>query len=259
VKLSRTGVITLAATLPLAALALLIAPFMAQAASAPLPSPSCTITTADLATVTAARTQGLLAELAARKALLVKTITCAKKDAQTVQTTLNALSVGNNATTLQSQLSGKLDDAINFYNIELDKVNNAGIAGTEEIASEVLTWRASNYDPLAAQVANFILWSGNQAIFTTGVARLQSIGSIVAFVEQAAPQNELQGDLADAQALMQTALEENTQATNAFIQSLPPDQTLLLIQQSLQSLSDAYAKFFSISTVLQTLLPAKSE
>jgi hypothetical protein len=247
----------LAVVLPLTAGTLLFAAQPARAAVSA--ASSCTITSADLAQITAAQAQGLLAELSARKTLLIRTITCAKTDAQTLQTNLNAVTVTDNAATLKTQLSGKLDDAMNYYDIELGKVTNAGIAGTQKIAGEVLTWRASNYDPLAAQVANFTLWSENQALFGTGTARLQSIESVVAFVEQAAPNNALQSDLSGAQALMQTALDQNSQATNALLQSLPPDQALSLIQQSLQSLSDAYQTFFDISTVLQALLPTKSQ
>lgn len=216
---------------------------------------SCAITSDDLATVTAAEAQGLLVELAARRALLTRTITCAKTEATTLQNNLNELSVSGDAKTIQSQLSGKLDDAANYYDLELGKVSGAGIAGTQAIAKEVLAWRASNYDPLAAQVADFTLWTGNQNLFATATARLRSIESIVSFVLQAGQNGNLQNDLGNAQSLMQTANNENAAAENALLQSLPPDQTLALIQQSLQSLSAAYQKFFDISTIVQTLLP----
>ena len=255
----RARVIALIAIIfPLAAGVLLgaaVQPAHADTIAAPAgAAPSCGLTTDDLATVTAAQEQGLLPELAARRALLAKTITCAKTDAQALQANLNALNVGDGAVALQSQLSGKLDDAITYYNLELGKANSAGIAGTEQVAKEVLAWRAGTYAPLAAQVANFTLWSQNQALFSTGAARLQSMESAVNFVEQAAPNNELQSDLADAQSLMHAATNENEQATNALLAGAPSDQSLALIQQSLQSLSDAYQKFFDMSTILQSLL-----
>ena len=220
---------------------------------------SCTITSSDLDAVTAAGTQGLMAELAARRALLTKTIACAKADARTLQDNLNGLSINDDEKTLRSQLSGKLDDAMNYYDLELGKVSGAGLAGTRAIAQEVLDWRNANYDPLAAQVANFILWSENQNLFQTAENRLNRIRNIVAFVEQAAPQNDLQADFASAEALVQSASDENERAKTALLQSLPPDQSLALIQQSLQALSDAYQKFFDASTIIQTLLPTKSQ
>jgi hypothetical protein len=121
----------------------------------------------------------------------------------------------------------------------------------------VFAWRGNNYNFLAAQVANFTLWVKSQNLFETALARLRSVESIVSFLEQAGAQNELRSDLASAQVLVQDARNENDSVRNAFLQSLPPDQTLALIQQSLQSLSDAYQKFFDISTVVQTLLPTK--
>ncbi len=247
--------------LPLAAGVLLMAvqPAHAQGtAEAATPSP-CTITSADLDAITAAAANGLLPELAARQALLVKTITCAKSDAQALQANLNALQVPADAVAIQSQLSGRLDDAVNYYNIELGKVGGVGIAGTKAIASEVLAWRSANYDPLVEQVNNFTLWNQNQELFTTGTARLRSIEGVVAFIEQAASNADLEKDLGNAQSLMQTASNENAAAETAFIQSAPPGQTLALIQQSLQSLSAAYQKFFDIATIVQTLLPAATQ
>ncbi len=219
---------------------------------------SCVIAPADLDAVTAAEAQGLVAKLAVRKALLTKTITCAKADPQTLEDDLTSVSsTSNDAKTLQSQLLGKLGDAMNYYDIELGKVNGAGVAGTQAVAKEILAWRASNYDPLAGQVANFILWSKNQDLFSAAESRLQGIGNLVSLFTQAAPNNDLQSDFANAQALVQTARDENQAAEDAILRSSPPDQSLATIQQSLQSLSDAYQKFFDISTIVQTLLPTE--
>ena len=157
---------------------------------------------------------------------------------------------------LQTRFVGKLDDAINYYDIELAKVNDAGIAGTHGIAKEVLDWRASNYDPLAAQVANFTLWVKNQDLVNTAGNRLHAVENTVSFLEQTAPSNDLENALANAQTLMSTANNENQAAKDALLQMLPPDQSLALITQSLQSLSDAYQKFFDISTTAQTMVPA---
>ena len=218
---------------------------------------NCIFASSDLDAVTAAAAQGLMAELFARKALLARTITCAKAETQSLQDNLNGLSVNDDEKAIRSQLSDRLNDAMNYYNLELEKVGGAGITGTQIIAKEVFAWRGNNYAPLAAQVANFTLWVKNQNLFETALARLRSIESIVSFLERAAPDNDLQSDLASAQALVQTARDENGAVKNAFLQSLPPGETLTLIQQSLKSLSDAYQKFFDISTIVQALLPTK--
>jgi len=220
---------------------------------------NCAIASSDLTAVTAAAAQGLMVELATRRALLTRTITCAKAEAQSLQNNLNGLSVNDDEKTIRSQLSDKLNDAMNYYDLEIEKVGGAGIVGTQIIAKEVLAWRTSNYDPLAAHVANFTLWINDQPLFDTAKNRLRSIENIVTFINQAAPQNDLQNDLASAQSLVQTASDENQRVANAFLQSLPPNQTLALIQQSLQSLSDAYQKFFDISTIVRALLSAKPQ
>jgi hypothetical protein len=216
---------------------------------------TCTITPADLQGITAAEANGIQAELTARKALLTTVITCAQTEAQSLQMGLTAIQASPDAAVLQSQLSGKLTDAVNYYSIELTKVNDAGIAGTEAIAREVLSWRQGNYDPLSNQVANFILWEQNQDLFVKAGSRLGQMEGIVSFLEVAAQNNDLQNDLSAAQAFIQTANNENQSAKNALLQSAPSDESLGLIQQSLQSLADAYQKFSAMSTIAQTLLP----
>ncbi len=252
-KISRIGAYAaFVLALPLFAGGFFAAPAAARADD---PAANCMITTDDLAAVTAAEAQGLTAELAARRALLSRVLGCAKEDAGTLQASLNAVPASGAAAGIQSQLSGKLDDAMNYYDIELGKLSGAGIAGTQAIARETLSWRQGNYDPLAAQTSNFILWAGNQTLFATANGRLGQMEGIVSFVDQAAPNTVLEGDIAAAETLIQAAQGENNSAEQALSQSLPPDQALALIQRSLQSLSDAYQKFSDISTIMQKLLP----
>lgn len=222
----------------------------------PTPEINCGITEDDLQAIDAAAAKSFSAELTARRALLIRVIDCAETNVQALQTSLSNITPANtNAASLQSQLSGKLSDALNYYNLELSKVGTAGVAGTKQIANEVLSWRTGNYDPLAAEIADFVLWSQNQAIFTTAQNRLTQIGNIVSFVEQAAPNTQLQQDYTQAQALITNAQRSNLDALNALTQFAPADQVLSSITASLQSLSDAYKQFGNISTIIQSLLP----
>jgi hypothetical protein len=216
---------------------------------------SCVITQTDLDAVTASEASGLTAELAARRALLIRTIGCAKDEAQTREDDLNALKITSDEETLRSQLLNKLGDAENYYDIELAKLNGAGIAGTKAVAREMYDWRQANYIPLAKQIADFALWSENQDLFATAATRLDQTKNVVTFVTQAVPNSDLQNAFASASALVQAANEENLAAGKALLQFLPPDQSLTLIQQSLQSLSDAYKKFSDVNGIVQTLLP----
>ena len=70
-------------------------------APAPADASSCAITPADLDAVTAAEAQELLVELAARRALLTKTITCAEADAAALQSNLNSLATSGSAQTMR--------------------------------------------------------------------------------------------------------------------------------------------------------------
>src|SRR5271154_6364152 len=89
----------------------------------------CTLNQADFAKIVAIQNDPTLGyldevkqELAVRKELVSETITCAQGDVTALQTSLNAATTTDSASAnLQSQLSGKLDDATNFYNLELSK------------------------------------------------------------------------------------------------------------------------------------------
>ena len=224
---------------------------------------SCGITADDVSNIQAAAEQGLLAELDARRSLLSRVIACATDNAAGLQSALNGISLKGlpadavpGAAAIQSQLSGRLGEAVTYYGLELQKVGSAGIAGTQAIARETLAYRSSAYEPLADNVSNFELWVSSQALFAAAENRLNGIANLVSFFEQAGPNNDLQNDLASAQALMQSAKSGNRDAENALRGSLPPGQTRALIQESLQSLSGTYQKFFDIANVIQSLLPS---
>jgi len=197
-------------------------------------------------------------ELAARKKLLSKTIACAEDEAGSLKSEVNGASVAAADKNLQSQLSGKIDDAVNYYNIELGKLNVSGIKGSEQIAEEVLAWRASAYAGLASNVDNFILWSRNQNLFKTASARMAQITSMVSFLSQA-NNDDLASAFADAQTSFNAAENENASARNALAEYLSPDDTLAVIKQSLQSLADTYRNFFDVSDIIQKLLVGTSQ
>jgi len=195
------------------------------------------------------------AELAVRKQLLRTTLACAHDEAAALQASLTAITPTGDIANLQSQLSGKLNDAANFYDIELAKLDGAGIAGSEAIAKETLAYRSGSYEPLAGEVNNFILWSGNQGLFATAQARMSQTSRAVSFLESASPDSDLQNAFAAAKASFNDATNQNQAAENALVQSLPADQSLNLIQQSLASLADTYQQFFTVSNLIKTLLP----
>ena len=222
---------------------------------------TCGITASDLAAIKSIQENSsvnllneLQWELATRRSLLSKTILCAEAEAEQTKTDLNNATVDPSLENLRNQWSDRLDSATSYYNLELQKVNETGISGTELIAQEVLAWRESNFAPLAENVHNFIAWSENQALFTTAEGRLVQVNNLVTsplFSESL----DVQNDYEEAAVSLKAAEDQNALAKNAFAESLSPDQTLLFIKQSLGSLSSTYQYFFNISSLIQSLLP----
>jgi hypothetical protein len=226
----------------------------------------CAVTKDDIAGIKAIQNNPNLSyneevaqELTARKALLTKTIGCAGNEIDSLRETLSAVSTSSaNVTSIQAQLTSKLDDATNYYDLEQQKLAGAGIVGTEQVAREVLAWRGNVLVPLGGQVDNFAVWSGNQPLFTAATTRMAQVGRIVSFLA-ATNDNDLASIFGKAQASFQNAQSENNDALKSIAQSLPSGQVSALMRESLQSLADTYQNFFSISTIIQgvTSQPSK--
>lgn len=222
---------------------------------------TCGVTESDLAAIKAIQNNASLGyldeiqqELAARRNLLSKTIQCAEAEAKQAKTGLDSIAVDPSLENLKSQWSDRLSGAVSYYDLQLQKVNEVGISGTESIAKETLAWRQNNYAPLALNISNFVTWSTNQALFTTTESRLAQIDNLAGsplFSESP----DVQNDYEEAAASFKTAEDQNMAAENAFAQSLPPEQSFLFIKESLDSLSSTYQHFFDISNLIQSLLP----
>jgi hypothetical protein len=194
-------------------------------------------------------------ELSLRKQLVGQTIACAQQEVQALRATLTASSTDSNSQPLQPQFLGRLDDAANYYSLESAKLDMAGIAGTQAIAKEVLTWRTGTFIPLGENVDNFILWSQNQTLFDTAQTRLDQTKRAVSFIESAVPNNDLQNALNVSMASFNDASSKNAAAKAALSQGLSPDQSLGFIKKSLDSLSVTYLNFFTVSTLIKKILP----
>jgi hypothetical protein len=225
-----------------------------------LPS-DCTLSVSDFAPLqsiqndpTLTPEQELSQELTLRKQLLTRTIDCAKTNAHNLQSTLNAVAK-DDGVDIKNQLSDKLSDALNFYDIQSAKLDTAGIRGTQAIAKEMQAWRTTNYAPLEGQISNFILWTNNQSLFQTAQNRFTQTSRVVGFIENAVPGTGLEASLTTARGVLADAQEKNAIAKNSLAQFQSPDQTFDLIQQSLQSLANAYKTFSDLNKSIQKLLP----
>ncbi len=222
---------------------------------------ACGIVEGDLAAIKAVQNDPSLDylseiknELALRRGLLSKTILCAEASAQQAKANLDGVNVGPDLENLKNQWSDRLGSAVSYYELQLQKIGEVGIGGTESIAREVLSWRQNNYAPLAESVLGFVTWSNNQPLFAVAATRLAQINNLAGsplFSENL----DVQSDYEEAAVSLKTANDQNISAKNALAQSLAPDQSLLLIKQSLDSLSSTYQHFFAISNLIQSLLP----
>lgn len=222
----------------------------------------CAISSADIAGIkviqndpTLSASAEVQAELTARKQLVAKVIDCGKNEAQSLSSALGTAPGATGAQSIKDQLSGKLNDANNFYDIESGKLLDAGIAGTQSIAKEILAWRQGTYAPLSGEVGNFIIWAQNQVLFNTAQSRMNQTERAVSFIESASGGADIQSAFNDAKGAFNGALNQNAAAQTALAQFLPPDQTLALIKGSLKSLSDTYQKLFDVSTLIAKVLP----
>lgn len=223
---------------------------------------TCGITSEDVAQIAAIQNDPTLSyadeinqELALRKQLVGKTIVCAQQEAQTFQATLASTTVGSSAEPLQGQLLSDLNGATNFYALELTKLNDVGISGSEAIAQEVLAWRAGTFLPLSENVNNFILWAQNQNLFDTAQERMTQTARAVSFLESASPNASLQTAFDGVQSSFNDAESMNAAAKTALAQGISPNQSLSLIKQSLDSLSTTYQGFFNVSKIISSILP----
>ncbi len=224
---------------------------------------TCGISKSDIAAIAAIQadpslsaSEEVVKELALRKQLITAVISCAQGEVATLRTSVKgAPDAGSAGEAIRSSLNGRLDDAANFYTLELGKLDNAGIAGTKAIAAEVLSWRQGTFAPLVGQTNDYVLWAGNQSLFSTAATRMAETQQAVSFLENASANSSLSNAFNAAYASFETAQADNAAAQSALQQSLPPDETLGLIKKSLDALQSTYKQFFTLSTIIQALLP----
>jgi len=226
----------------------------------------CTITKADLEVIKSIENNSALSyqeelsqELAARKELLNEILNCAETQVATLKSQLTAPQVaGAQATAIQTSLVGKLNDATTYYELERSQLAGAGIFGTEQVAQQVLAWRAGSFAPINDEITSFLLWLSNQPLFTAAATRMTQVGQVVSFLAST-NNSALAGAFATAQSSFNAAQNQNATALNAISQSAPAAQVSGSIQQSLQSLSTAYKNLFTVSTIIQGLVPQGSQ
>jgi hypothetical protein len=199
--------------------------------------------------------QEIKAELDLRKNLLRETVGCAVKDAENIKSSLDSAAVSDADTKkLKDELSGKLGDAINYYELQRLKIDDLGLQGSRDFSRSLKDWRDGNYTTVAELASNLIIWSRNQDIIKTTQNRINQINQTV-YVLKLVDNEEIQNLWEEASANFKKALDFNGQAGESLRRFDSPDKSLEEIKSSLDALADTYKKFFELSDVISKMLP----
>ncbi|MBU6500373.1 MAG: hypothetical protein KGJ89_00900 [Patescibacteria group bacterium] len=189
-------------------------------------------------------------ELAIRKQLIAETIGCAISEAQGAKSEIDGINSNDPDTQkLKSQYSDQLDGVISYYNLQASKINDLGLQGSKNFAANLGSWRKTNYEPLAKNADNLVMWSQNQELIQIAQTRLNQLRQTVTLLNIV--------DNGTVQDLWQKANSNWNDATvwnQAAKESLQtfgsPDETLNSIKSSLASLSDVYQNFLDLLSAM---------
>lgn len=195
------------------------------------------------------------AELRTRKGLLKETVDCAIKEASSLKSNLERTDAADaEARQIRANFSGRLDDILRYYSLQRSKIDDLGIAGSQEFAREFKSWRRNNYNSLAQQTLNFMLWTNNQSLMQTAQNRIGQINQTVSLMRLVG-NDETQNLFREARSNLDEAWKANQKAKESFSQYGEPNDSLNTIKESLDALSKTYQKFFELRESIKKVLP----
>ncbi len=195
----------------------------------------------------------LKSELDARKRFLSQVLSCAIDDASRAQQNLSTASTSDrDISIIRGRLSERLTQTIGYYKIQMTRVPDLGIAGTQELASEVRDWRNIMYAPLIQSIANVELWINDQSLFEHADARLRQVQHEIQS-QGLLSRIDIQSALDKAQLALREAETTNDTAKDSLWGAISPGDSLGKIRESLAALSDTYAYFFELSDAVKAV------
>ncbi|HTY40086.1 MAG TPA: hypothetical protein VMC43_03300 [Candidatus Paceibacterota bacterium] len=195
------------------------------------------------------------AQLTIRKDILRQVIACNHDDIVALRAKIGTLQTPTDAAQrLRDQLLAALDETDNYFASQSEKIDTLGLRGTQEMAADLLTWRARITDQTTGQVNDFSTWLTNQDIFTTAHARLTYISQTMERLKLD-DNDDLSGLLEDAKRNLATADNDNARAFEAMAAFEPTETVTPLIKDSLETLSKTYQIFFEISDAVKKIIP----
>lgn len=194
-------------------------------------------------------------ELALRKKLLNSILDCAVQDTDSLRAKLNGTAVDTtDAMTIRDKFIGEVSDAIAYYENQRTRINDLGLRGTQDFSKSLYEWRVVHFAPLWKKVENFSIWSNNQKLFQITQNRLNQVNQTVRILKLV-DNEEIQDLFQEAKNSFRSAQEENLKARDGFRAETNPDDALVLIKLSLESLAKTYENFFNLSQTVNKILP----
>jgi len=189
--------------------------------------------------------QRTTAELKIRKALLKEAAGCAIEEAAAIKSGLTKTEAREpEAESLKKQFLGRLEDALNYYELQKSKIEDLGLQGSRNFARELKEWRDGNYKPAAKLASNFIIWAQNQELLQSAQNRLDQIASTVSILKLVYNE-DIQNLWRGADQNFNEARKANQEAKLNLRASLP-DEALNSIKSSLTALAKTYGNLFDL-------------
>ncbi len=205
---------------------------------------------AALATHTDGSLDAVRMELALRKAILKNVVGCSIDEVQTLKASVKTVPQNDaDIADVENRFAGKLDDMIAYYNTQAAKIDDLGIWGSKDMARAIAEKRSGAFVPLTEEAAEFVIWAKNQDLFHSASIRLTQIQNTLKFLRLIDNQ-ETTGLLQKATDTFARAEDLNAQAKQALKNFDISNNSLSLIKDSLEALSETYQSFFDISTSL---------
>lgn len=193
--------------------------------------------------------QRIRTELQTRKALLQETVGCSIKEAVAVKSNLSKSAADDpEAKTLEAQFTSRLDDAVNYYELQKSKIDDLGLQGSRDFARGFKDWRDGNYKPAAKLASDFIIWAQNQELMQAAQNRLNQIESAVNILKLVYNE-DIQNLWRSANRNFDEAREANLEA-KLGLRASSPDDALNSIKSSLTALSKTYSSLFDLFSLI---------
>ncbi len=192
----------------------------------------------------------LMAELRVRKNLLRSILDCSIAEAEGLRAPLAALKPNSpDIELLRNRFYERIGETKDYYQMQQSRINDLGIQGTKDMAKGVKEWRLNQYASLADGATQLIIWMKNQELFQAAQKRFEDIKQTVRFFNLVdnTEMRELLAKAAESLDKAQSANEAAKEALNRFAAS---ENSLGLIKDSLEALSETYQIFFDLSKVI---------